>query len=110
MPLLLLLCLAFRSILRGGGVRYFLSFGGGAGGGMGVSICALIRCFLLRSQRKKHAVPTAMRAAAAEPTPIPIAWWVLTPTCLPFGVDAVVDVDVGTGIASVAVFDAPDVV
>lgn len=32
----------------GGGDRNLLSFGGGAGGGIGVSICALILCFFRR--------------------------------------------------------------
>lgn len=110
MPLLLWLCLLLRSSLRGGGVRYFLSFGGGAGGGMGVSIWALSLCFLLRIHRHKPAVPAAIRAAAADPTPIPIAWVVLTPTCLCLGVDAPDEVvDVGTGIANVAVSNTPDV-
>lgn len=77
---------------------------------MGVSIWALSFCFLLRIHRQKPAIPAAIRAAAAEPTPIAIAWVVLTPTCLSFGVDTSDEVvDVGTGIANVAVSNKPDV-
>ena len=98
----------------GGGDRNLLSFGGGAGGGIGVSICALILRFLRRRWKNSHAEMAIIKATAAEPIPIPIAWFVLMALCAgdpepggPGELDP--DRDVGGETDGVAVSEAANV-